>query len=329
MKVISIPERVAGGIYGLLIGDAAGVPVEFRPPAKLPSPLNVTELLHGKVYTDQARSHPSAPKGAWSDDGAQALCFLESLLIHDDFVIEDVADRLLRWQTKGHMAVGEIVFDIGSTTSSALMNLRRGVPAHASGLTAINSNGNGSLMRTLPAALWTAANDDPAPVAARIAADASSITHRHDLSRACCAVYAAWARLEAEAMPFHDGDDGLLGTALRTCMRNMPALQDQFEHINSVLFGDAAPDAHGYVLGSLQIAAIVMRTTKTFGDAIAAAIGYGFDTDTNAAIVGGLAGIRFGLNGIPLSWREGMPLSQRERAVINGLVSRARRERHR
>jgi ADP-ribosyl-[dinitrogen reductase] hydrolase len=48
----------------------------------------------------------------------------------------------------------------------------------------------------------------------------------------------------------------------------------------------------------------VLGDTRDYADAVRRAIALGNDTDTTAAVAGGIAGIRFGLSGIPATWRE-------------------------
>lgn len=61
--------RIRGGIYGLLVGDALGVPYEFSSPADIPA----RHLIEMSPPADFARAHSSVPVGTWSDDDAQAL----------------------------------------------------------------------------------------------------------------------------------------------------------------------------------------------------------------------------------------------------------------
>lgn len=56
----------------------------------------------------------------------------------------------------------------------------------------------------------------------------------------------------------------------------------------------------------------------TYERVVRAAIRLGNDTDTTAAIAGGLAGIRDGLSAIPSRWLEGL----RDREVVDGLLAR-------
>src|SRR5213076_1772749 len=124
--------------------------IEFNPPAHF------------------ARAHAGTPPGTWSDDGAQGLCLLASLLECGRFDAEDFGRRLLRWYDDGYLAVDNRVFDVGITTSRALGNLRSGAPALEAGPRSESSNGNGALMRALPLALWHQGTD------AELAADAEA-----------------------------------------------------------------------------------------------------------------------------------------------------------
>jgi ADP-ribosylglycohydrolase len=63
-------ECITGGLIGLLVGDALGVPYEFSEPSALP-PLAELEFTPPPGFS---RAHAGTPPGTWSDDGAQALC---------------------------------------------------------------------------------------------------------------------------------------------------------------------------------------------------------------------------------------------------------------
>ena len=60
---------------GLLIGDALGVPYEFKEPGELPE-YDKLEMEPPKGFFC---NHGNVPWGAWSDDGSQALCLFCSL----------------------------------------------------------------------------------------------------------------------------------------------------------------------------------------------------------------------------------------------------------
>lgn len=143
---ISLASRLAGGVWGHLVGDATGVPYEFRAPEQ------ITSVVFGA---------PSGiwhqPPGTWSDDGALMLSLLDSLLDTGrvrQFDPWDQGRRALAWQRDGaYTPDGDGLFDIGNATKSALRNLGRGVSAIDAGPAGERDCGNGSLMRILPIAL--------------------------------------------------------------------------------------------------------------------------------------------------------------------------------
>jgi ADP-ribosylglycohydrolase len=119
------------------------------------------------------------------------LALLGSLVECGKFSLIDFADRLLRWLDDGYMAVDGEIFDVGIQTASALNRLRGGVPPRESGGTSEWDNGNGSLMRTLPLALW---HQGPDEALVRDAHLQSLPTHAHPRSLAACAFYCLTAR---------------------------------------------------------------------------------------------------------------------------------------
>jgi ADP-ribosylglycohydrolase len=63
-------DAVKNGILGLVVGDALGVPVEFR---------SREELERDPVAGMRAYGTHHQPAGTWSDDSSMALCLMESL----------------------------------------------------------------------------------------------------------------------------------------------------------------------------------------------------------------------------------------------------------
>src|SRR5205085_9612172 len=124
-----------------------------------------------------------------------------SLLYCRKLNVDDFARRLLNWHDMGYLAVDYIVFDVGVQTQVALSKLRAGTPAELAGASGEFDNGNGSLMRVLPLALWhTGSDGDLMEDAAR----QSLVTHAHPRSHVCCALYCLWARatLQGRADPW-------------------------------------------------------------------------------------------------------------------------------
>jgi ADP-ribosyl-[dinitrogen reductase] hydrolase len=287
-------DRLMGGLYGLLIGDALGVPYEFHPRGAIPE----QGLIEMTPPLDFRRAHRGVPPGTWSDDGAQALCLLSSLLDKSSLDVDDFAKRLLAWYEDGYMAVDGRVFDVGVQTTVALRALMGGVAPLEAGPRDERNNGNGSLMRVLPLALWHRGSD------AELVEDAyhqSSVTHGHARSRVACALYCLWARRALVA------DDEPWAVAVKTLRGLVAPGSVEDEALEQHVRPDDEPvgQGSGYVIDTLRSARMVSRRAS-YEDAVRAAIGLGDDTDTTACVTGGIVGIRFGYAGIPVRWRESL-----------------------
>ena len=94
------------------------------------------------------RAHGRTPMGTWSDDGAQALALLDSLLTCGALDLDDFGRRLVAWYNQAAYTPNQRVFDCGIQTGDAIRELMRGTPAHAAGRTDEQANGNGSLFAT-------------------------------------------------------------------------------------------------------------------------------------------------------------------------------------
>jgi ADP-ribosyl-[dinitrogen reductase] hydrolase len=284
--------RIAGGLVGLLVGDALGVPYEFHPPEAIP-PLAQIEFESPKGF---ARSHTAAPRGAWSDDGAQALCLLASLLERGRFDAEDFGKRIVCWYDEGYLAVDGKIFDVGIQTGRAIQRLRAGVPPLEAGSTEERALGNGSLMRVLALALWHRGTD------AELVADAqaqSRVTHGHPRAQVCCALYCLWARrlLDEAADPW-----GEAVAALRVRYPEGSVYREELEfHVRP----DGKPEGKGggYVVDALHSARWAI-SQGAYELAVKSAVALGNDTDTTACLAGGVAGLRDGIEAIPARWRQ-------------------------
>jgi ADP-ribosyl-[dinitrogen reductase] hydrolase len=304
-------ERIEGGLLGLLIGDALGVPYEFRPPEAIPS----APQIEFEPPVGYRRAHPGTPPGTWSDDGAQALCLLASLLERGRLDPDDLGRRLLAWHDRGEYAVGGRVFDVGIQTSRALGNLRSGMPALEAGSTEEFTNGNGSLMRVLPLALWHRGRD------AELAADAraqSRVTHGHLRAQACCALYCLWARriLDEAADPWDE--------AVAT-LRALYAAEPEFlDELDGTIRPLDPPEGRGsgYVVDCLHSARRAVAAGP-YEQAVKAAIALGNDTDTTASVAGGIAGLRDGVAAIPDRWRQALLGRERLDPLVYELLTHA------
>lgn len=285
-------EQIKGGLIGLLVGDALGVPYEFHAPDALP-PLEAIEFV---PPTGFRRTYPEIPVGTWSDDGAQALCLLASLLECNVLNLEDLSQRFLNWYENGYMAVDNYVFDVGNQTFRALDAIRAGMPPLEAGMLGKDAKGNGSLMRVLPLVLWHRGTDAELVEAAHLQ---SRVTHGQITCQVCCALYCLWARriLEQVTDPWQTAvstlrqlyrSDSLYATDLEETVR-----PDQPPHGTGT----------GYVVDCLHSARLALAA-GSYEQVVKTAVALGNDTDTTACVVGGLAGLRDGVGAIPDRWQQ-------------------------
>ena len=255
------------------------------------------------------RSHPQVPPGYGSDDGAQALCLLASLLYRNHLDLEDLGRRFRNWYRHGYLAAGGLVFDIGIQTSRAFDRLDQGVPAHEAGQAGEWDNGNGSLMRVLPLALWhRGSNQELFEDACR----QSLVTHAHPRSQICCGLYSLWTRAELNRRP--NAWQESVGK-VRGILDGRTDWKDELEqHIRP----DQSPGGtgSGYVVDCLHSARLALEESS-FEDVARRAVSLGNDTDTTAAVACGIAGIRFGYSGIPERWLGALP----EPATVEPMVA--------
>lgn len=302
-------ERIEGGLVGLLVGDALGVPYEFYGPEQIPA-LAEIEMRPPPGFR---HAHAGAPFGAWSDDGAQALCLLESLLERGRFDVEDFASRMVAWVERGHLAVDGKVFDIGNQTKAALRAISAGTPVLEAAPRGEQTNGNGALMRVLPLALWHRGSDAEL---VRDARSSSLPTHPHVRSQVVCALACLYARA------LLDERDDPWGRAVAS-LRGLLADDAEAAHeLEAHVRPDAAPggSGSGYVVDCLHSARSALAAGP-YETAVRAAIALGHDTDTTACVAGGLAGVRDGLQAIPERWRNALA----GREWLDPLLARLRR----
>lgn len=286
-------NKFKGGLYGLLIGDAVGVPYEFHPPEEIP-PYNEIEMEPPSGFR---RAHPNVEPGTWSDDGAQALCLLDSIAACGMFNLKDFSDKLLSWYLEGVWAVDGIVFDVGIQTGEALNAYSKGMPPDECGILRPDGKGNGALMRVLPLAIWHNGTNK------ELVLDAHKqclITHGNLCNQVCCALYCLVVRSLFKGLDFKSALEEAVGI-LRDIYGKMPEYEQELEW-------SIRPDepwegkGSGYVVDCLRSAFMIMGCAISYEDAVKQAIMLGNDTDTTACVTGGLAGILFGFNNIPSRW---------------------------
>jgi ADP-ribosyl-[dinitrogen reductase] hydrolase len=297
-----MPDRIAGAIYGHLVGDALGVPYEFT--------------HHIEIVEWRGLGTHNQPAGTWSDDGALMLALLDSLL-SVGFDTADQAHRFLAWRDRGaYTPDRDGKFDIGGATSRALSRVAAGVPAEEGGNDP-EALGNGSLMRILPIALV-----DPITTDAELAERAhrsSRITHGAPACQVGCALYVLVAR---ELLADERDRTVALARAIELLRIEYGRLDDPAPAAAAdALLAWPTREGRGHVSDSFWSAWAAFGEADDYRSAVVRAVQYGNDTDTTAAIAGGLAGIYWGVESIPRAWLNGL----RGKDVVDPLLNRLKR----
>lgn len=230
-------------IYGFAIGDALGVPFEF----KKRGTFICTDMTGWGTWNQES--------GTWSDDTSMTLATCKSIQEKGYIDIDDMRDKFSQWAFEGKFTVNGKTYGIGNTVYKSL--------SLGHGLDDYNSNGNGSLMRILPLAFTDATDEEIKAV--------SAITHAHEISKKSCVKYVHIAR------ELINGEYKLL---------------NEFK-VDYPIISD------GFVVNTLNAAIFCIKTSNSYEEAVLKAVNLGDDTDTVAAVTGGLAGI---LWEVPKKW---------------------------
>lgn len=284
-------QPLFAAILGLCVADALGVPVEFKSREYLKnSP--VTGMTGYGTYNQ--------PPGTWSDDSSLTLCLIDSLSRGHD--LRDIGNTFVRWHNQEVWTPHGEVFDIGNTTREAIYRLRKGeVEPQDAGPKHENSNGNGSLMRILPLAFYTRHMSFEERM--RIAFDVSGLTHGHIRAQTACLGYIEFAIALLNGKDLHTAYERM-ANIIKTTLAEDEELRFFYNLTDTNIweFEEHQIRSSGYVLHALEASLWCLLTSDNYRECVLKAVNLGEDTDTTVAIAGGLAGIWFGLEDIPVDW---------------------------
>ena len=288
-----IKNQIKAVMLGHAIGDALGVPVEFAKRSELDeSP--VTDMSGYGTYP--------VPAGAWSDDTSMSIAALDCIAdgkINWDAIMVGFGE----WYYKDKYTPTGKMFDVGNTCSFAIDNyFAHHKPVGKCGLDDEYSNGNGSLMRIHPFALMTWFDTRLRPEFEWIIESASTLTHAHERSRLACKIYTL-ILFNLLGLPRKDVIMFALDEA--KCRYYDSPEYKHFERLFDDNFDRLTREdirSTGYVIDTLEAAVWCLLTTNSFKECVLKAVNLGDDTDTVAAVAGGLAGALYGLEGIPQEW---------------------------
>lgn len=290
-------NKIKSGLFGLAIGDALGVPVEFESRAYLKQN-PVTEM--------RAFGTHNQPLGTWSDDSSLAFCLVESLC--KGFDLSDIARNFVKWYSTELWTPHGKVFDIGIATRAAINNIGKGHEPELCGGFEEKDNGNGSLMRILPLVFYLESEEDIEVIYKKVKA-VSSITHAHFRSVFTCFIYVIFS-LEIlkgkDKFQAYKQMQNIIAEFLVDKKFNLIEIQlfDRVLKNDISEYSEVNIYSSGYVLHSLEASLWCFLNSNSYEETVLKAVNLGEDTDTTGAIAGGLAGIYYGIENIPKKWLE-------------------------
>ncbi len=301
MKNKTTSNKIIDALLGVAVGDAVGVPFEFSSRSKM-------ELNPAKGITGYGTYHQ--PAGTWSDDSSLTFCLAESLISGYD--LEDISQKFIQWKERAYWSARGEVFDIGITTSKAISRLWQIIKDNdldelkrQKYYAKEQDNGNGSLMRILPLLFYI--KEKPIEVQFEIIWEVSALTHRHIRAAMSCLIYLKLAEKLLE-----EKDKEVAYSEMRNDIRafwdKLDFSVDERTHFKKVIQDDIRETeindlkSGGYVIEVLESSIWFFMYKDTYQETVLSIINLGHDTDTAAAIAGGLAGIYYGQEGIPAEW---------------------------
>ena len=312
---------IDSGIFGAIVGDALGLPVQFIE-RKYRDIDPVTDMREYGTF--------NMPAGSWSDDSSLILATaaglsasLKELNDAKDLSLNEIIDyeiimkNFSNWLNDGEFTPYGYAYDIGGATMDGIDRYDGGCEPLKSGGIGEKDNGNGSLMRILPIAFFIYSLDKKYSFDEEDKMEAvhnlSSLTHRHRRSQLCCGIYVNIA------LEFIENQEKKLGLSLDELIANginkskeyyynNPSFEKELHHFDRVFslnIQNLPRDeikSGGYTISSLEASIWCLLNNNSYKDTVLEAVNLGYDTDTTACIVGGLAGIYYGYDEIPNEW---------------------------
>lgn len=283
------------GLMGFVVGDAMGVPLELK---------SREELLKKPITKMTGYGTHNQPEGTWSDDTSMMIATIDSINAKNGIDLYDIALKFAAFKNHAQYTANREVFDIEKICARAIDNFEENHDEPTTcGLSDIDSNENGSLMRILPIAYYANAKKLKDFEVLDLVKKISSITHAHDISIMGCYIYTRFA------MFLLNGKDKYSAYSMTKCVDYTMFSDEAQTAYNRLLKEDISKltikdiKSSKYIVDTLEAAIWVLLQSENYKEAIIGAINLGEDTDTIGALTGGIAGIIFGYDFIPEEWK--------------------------
>ena len=286
-------NQYLGAIIGHAVGDAMCFPTEFS---------KREELLQSPVIEMIDSPDVGQPAGSWSDDTAMEIATIDSFIQKKYFDYKDIMDKWVKWISKSEYTPTGVAFDIGRTCLKAIKKYCNGTAPLECGSTSMNENGNGSLMRILPVALYAYSKKLDDTSIHKLTNEVSSLTHAHEVSRLGCYIYVQFIICLLKGNTKHEAYKHIQDLDYRSF--SIDSINHYARILNNQIEFQILDNikSTGYIVDTLESAMWIFMNAQHYKEAIIASTNIGGDTDTIGAIVGSMAGIYYGFEDIPSSW---------------------------
>lgn len=271
-------DKFLGCLVGLAIGDALGMPIEFKSPFK-------------PVVGMRKGTHHNLPAGYWTDDTSMALCLADSLVRKKGFDPQDQLRTYVKWYKKGHLSADNKCDGIGSTTREALNKFQKTKKPYCGTKDGAKA-GNGSIMRLAPIPMFYFNNRRDV---IKYSALSAKTTHG---AKVCVDATKLLGVMIQKALKGSSKED-----ILNTHLPNLEPLVNTIIENKNYKLDPPYIKGTGFVVKSLEAALWAFNKTNNYKDCVLAAVNLGDDADTTGAIAGALAGAYYGYDSIPTKWK--------------------------
>lgn len=289
------------GVFGVVVGDAFGCPVQFE---------SREEVAMHPVKDMRGHGTFNLPEGSWTDDSSLTLALLDSINEKECIDLKHIMNNFVKWLEEGSFTPYGFSYDIGSGTMNAIRNYEWNDDVFECGGKSANNNGNGSLMRIMPACLFAIERGLDNQKALAVVHEVGSLTHAHDRANIACGLYYFMVKSILQ-------NQGSLIVRMQKGLDEGFAYYEQFEtyelsyydRLRDLTMFALTPEdeirSSGYVVDTIEASVWSLINTYSYRTALIKAVNLGLDTDTVGAIAGGLCGLYYGIgeeNGIPTEW---------------------------
>lgn len=260
-------EKALGAYLGFACGDALGATVEFMTPKAIQKQYGIHKDIIGGGWL-------RLPEGHVTDDTEMALTLGQALIDAQGWNLHTVADHFVTWLSSNPP-------DIGDTCLRGIRRYKN--TGELSGPENEHEAGNGACMRILPLILATLHKDD---VFNDWICEHNHLTHNNPKSDQ--------ASISLGRMVKH-----LLKDERHLVQYEVDQLVKAYPEF---AFSPYPGKTSGYIVDTLQTVLHFFFNSNNFEDCVVQTVNRGGDADTTGALVGMLAGAKYGVRAIPERW---------------------------